>query len=308
MCFRPPRSRCCRGAARRPPPWTGPASPCRPGRSSSSPRTSCWSQRGRPAAGPSEGPTSCAEKQQGTDSYWRLLPSLSDIHLHSLITWSTYLASLLLTHQLTWKLFTLLFFHPFKPFAFILAFQLLSFISSSATNSPSLLPSFDIYLPLYLFSSLCACFAVTVKSIKNTFIALFFKIRLTLSLRFTLFPSFQMNYSLVSLCLSTVTQNYRYLFLLEYTVQKNSKKQSKQRMKHLKLQQREGRKGRKHKHLNNPLKNVTVWWYPLAKLDANRSESPVIELNSKLILLLSWFLYLIRFSLDFHWGSWSRIK
>lgn len=62
-CFQPPRSWCCRGAARRPPPWTGPASPCRPGRSSSWPRTSCWSRPGRPAAGPSEGPLSSAERR-----------------------------------------------------------------------------------------------------------------------------------------------------------------------------------------------------------------------------------------------------
>ena len=62
-CFQPPRSWCCRGAARPPPPWTGPASLCRPGRSSSWPRTSCWSRPGRPAAGPSEGPLSSAERR-----------------------------------------------------------------------------------------------------------------------------------------------------------------------------------------------------------------------------------------------------
>lgn len=57
---------------------------------------------------------------------------------------------------------------------------------------------------------------------------------------FILFSSCQMNYSLISLCFSTVTQNYKYLLFLQYTVQKNSKKQSKQCMKNLNLQQREG--------------------------------------------------------------------
>lgn len=137
MCFQPPRSRCCPGAARRPPPWTGPASPCRPGRSSSSPQTSCWSRRGRPAAGPSEGPTSCAEKQDGVQTVTE--------------GW------------LTNNLHTSLLHIPLTPFDISIYCHLLSFIFSASPisflppdHSPLLLPSLALYLPLYLFSSLCA--------------------------------------------------------------------------------------------------------------------------------------------------------
>ena len=48
------QSRCCPDVKRRPPPGTGPASQCRPGRSSSWPRTSCWSRPGRQGEDPSE--------------------------------------------------------------------------------------------------------------------------------------------------------------------------------------------------------------------------------------------------------------
>jgi len=83
-CSQPPRSRCSRGAARRPPPWTGPASPCRPGRSSSWPPTSGWSLRGRPAGGPSGGRPSCAEEDQARVTFTsRTRPQLPDF-LHPL--------------------------------------------------------------------------------------------------------------------------------------------------------------------------------------------------------------------------------
>lgn len=118
-CFQPPRSWCCRGAARRPPPWTGPASPCRPGRSSSWPRTSCWSRPGRPAAGPSEGPLSSAERRDRAPTVRPLLAlqPYQPLHFHFP-------------------------FHPFHPDPFILAFWLhftLSFVSSPSTSWPPLI-------------------------------------------------------------------------------------------------------------------------------------------------------------------------
>ena len=56
------QSQCCPNAELQQPPWTGPASQCRPDRSSSSPRTSCWSHPGRQEEGPSEHRPSDAAK------------------------------------------------------------------------------------------------------------------------------------------------------------------------------------------------------------------------------------------------------
>ncbi len=154
-CFLPPQSWCCRGAVHRPPPWTGPASPRRPGRSSSWPRTSCWSPRGRPAGGPSEGPTSCAEEQEGVQTVsdrWQLHPCCAS---------SASTASFLHTPVLTGDYLPSLLLHPFNAFAFILSFQLTDNSLSSFTSSPSAdWPSFDsashkLPASLSLPSSLC---------------------------------------------------------------------------------------------------------------------------------------------------------